>query len=391
MQRIYLDNNATTQVAPEVLEAMMPCYLETFGNASSVHWYGQEAKALIDRARQQVAALLGAEPNEIVFTSGGTESDNLAIRGVLGAVTGSKHIIASRIEHHAVLHTCQVLQKEGVNVTFVPVDPQGFIDPADVEKALTPETVLISIMHSNNEIGTIQAIQEIGKIARERDIYFHTDAVQAAGKLNLDVTELGVDLLSVAGHKFHAPKGVGALYVRKGTRLKPLLYGGSHERNRRAGTENVAHIVGLGQAAELAMTTMEDTAARIRGLRDYFEAEVLKSIPGTHVNGSQTFRIPNTSNIRFDQVESEGMVINLDLAGVACSTGSACTSGAIEPSHVLTALGLSADEAFSSVRFSLSRYTTREEIDLLLKILPGIVQRLRQSVPRRERPSVAVS
>jgi cysteine desulfurase len=391
MQRIYLDNNATTKVAPEVLKAMLPCYEETFGNASSVHWYGQEAKALIDGARQQVAALVGAEPNEIVFTSGGTESDNLAIRGLVDATASSKHVITSQIEHHAVLHTCQVLQKEGVRVTFVPVDRQGLIDPADVEKALTPETVLISIMHSNNEIGTIQAIREIGKIAQERDIYFHTDAVQAAGKVSIDVTELGVDLLSVAGHKFHAPKGIGALYIRKGTRIRPLVYGGSHERNRRAGTENVPHIVGLAQAAGLAMTTMEETATRVRDLRDYFEATVLKSIPGAQVNGSQNLRIPNTSNIRFDQVESEGMVINLDLSGVACSTGSACTSGAIEPSHVLTALGLSADEAFSSVRFSLSRYTTREEIDQVLKILPGIVQRLRQSVPKRERLSVAVS
>jgi cysteine desulfurase len=391
MQRIYLDNNATTPVAPEVLKAMLPCYEETFGNASSVHWYGQEAKALIDGARQQVAALVGAEPNEIVFTSGGTESDNLAIRGIVDATASSKHVVTSQIEHHAVLHTCQVLQKEGVRVTFVPVDRQGLIDPADVEKALTPETVLISIMHSNNEIGTIQAIREIGKIAQERDIYFHTDAVQAAGKVSIDVTELGVDLLSVAGHKFHAPKGIGALYIRKGTRIRPLVYGGSHERNRRAGTENVPHIVGLAQAAELAMTTMEETATRVRDLRDYFEATVLKSIPGAQVNGSQNLRIPNTSNIRFDQVESEGMVINLDLSGVACSTGSACTSGAIEPSHVLTALGLSADEAFSSVRFSLSRYTTREEIDQVLKILPGIVQRLRQSVPKRERLSVAVS
>ena len=391
MQRIYLDNNATTKVAPEVLKAMLPCYEETFGNASSVHWYGQEAKALIDGARQQVAALVGAEPNEIVFTSGGTESDNLAIRGIVDATASSKHVITSQIEHHAVLHTCQVLQKEGVRVTFVPVDRQGLIDPADVEKALTPETVLISIMHSNNEIGTIQAIREIGKIAQERDIYFHTDAVQAAGKVSIDVTELAVDLLSVAGHKFHAPKGIGALYIRKGTRIRPLVYGGSHERNRRAGTENVPHIVGLAQAAGLAMTTMEETATRVRDLRDYFEATVLKSIPGAQVNGSQNLRIPNTSNIRFDQVESEGMVINLDLSGVACSTGSACTSGAIEPSHVLTALGLSADEAFSSVRFSLSRYTTREEIDQVLKILPGIVQRLRQSVPKRERLSVAVS
>jgi cysteine desulfurase len=392
MRRIYLDNNATTQVAPEVVQAILPCYQEAYGNASSVHWWGQEAKALMDKARQQVAALLSAEPNEIVFTSGGTESDNLAIRGVVdSAPGGGKHVITSQIEHHAVLHTCQVLQKMGVRVTYVSADSQGLVDPKDIEKAITPETVLISMMHSNNEIGTIQSIQEIGKIAQEHDIYFHTDAVQAAGKVPIDVEELGIDLLSIAGHKFHAPKGIGALYIRKDTRIRPLFYGGSHERNRRAGTENVPQIVGLGKAAELAMTALEDTAGRVRELRDYFETQILKSIPQTHVNGSQDRRIPNTSSLRFEQAESEGLVINLDLAGVACSTGSACASGSIEPSHVLTALGLSPTEAFSSIRFSLSRYTTREELDQVLKILPGIVQRLRQSASAYQRPPVAVS
>jgi cysteine desulfurase len=391
MRRIYLDNNATTQVALEVVQAMLPCYQETYGNASSVHSWGQEAKALLDTARHQVATLLGAEPNEIVFTSGGTESDNLAIQGIVGSVPrDGKHVITSQIEHHAVLHTCQVFQKLGVRVTYVSVDSQGLIDPGDVEAAITPETILISIMHSNNEIGTIQPIQEIGKIAQEHDIYFHTDAVQAAGKVLIDTKALGIDLLSIAGHKFHAPKGIGALYVRKGTRIRPLFYGGAHERNRRAGTENVPQIVGLGKAAELAVTTMEDTTRRVGELRDYFESEVLRSVPQTYVNGAPSRRTPNTSNLRFEQVESEGLVINLDLAGVACSTGSACASGSIEPSHVLTALGLSPAEAVNSIRFSLSRYTTREEIDQVLKILPGIVQRLRQTVSAHRRSSVAV-
>jgi cysteine desulfurase len=353
---------------------------------------GPEAKALLDTAREQEATLLGAEPNEIVFTSGGTESDNLAIRGVVESVSGDgKHVITSQIEHHAVLHTCQALQKLGVRVTYVSVDSQGLIDPGEIEAAITPETTLISIMHSNNEIGTIQPIQEIGRIAQEHNIYFHTDAVQAAGKVPIDTRALGIDLLSIAGHKFHAPKGIGVFYIRKGTRIRPLFYGGAHERNRRAGTENVPQIVGLGKAAELAVTTMEDTARRVGELRDYFESEVLRSVPQTYVNGAPSHRIPNTSNLRFDGVESEGLVINLDLAGVACSTGSACASGSIEPSHVLTALGLSPAEAANSIRFSLSRYTTREELDQVLKILPGIVQRLRQTVSAHRRSSVVVS
>jgi len=389
MRRIYLDNNATTQIATEVVEAMLPCFRESYGNASSVHWYGQEAKALMDKGRQQVATFLHAEPNEIVFTSGGTESDNLAIRGIVESVPGTgKHVITSQIEHHAVLHACQMLQKLGIKVTYAPVDAEGLVDPAEIEKSITPETVLISIMHSNNEIGTIQPVQEIGAIARARDIYFHTDAVQAAGKVPLDVEQMGVDLLSIAGHKFHAPKGVGALYIKKGTKIRPLLYGGAHERNRRAGTESIPHIVALGRAAELAMTEMENNTRRILELRDYCETEILRRVPHTFLNGSRTRRIPNTANIRFDQVESESLLINLDFAGVACSTGSACASGSIEPSHVLTALGLPPEQAFSSVRFSLSKFTTREEIDHVLNLLPEMVERLREKSPQHNKSFV---
>ena len=382
MRQIYLDNNATTLVAPEVLDAMLPCYQNVYGNASSVHAFGQEAKGLLDNARRQIADLLNAEPNEIVFTSGGTESDNLAIRGVAEAsARPRKHIITTRVEHHAVLHTCQALQKVGIGVTYLPVDTEGLVNPEDVRKAITPDTILISVMHSNNEIGTTQALKEIGQIALEHDVYFHTDAVQAVGKLPLDVDNFNGDLLSVAGHKFNAPKGVGALYVRKGTRLRPLFFGGAHERHRRAGTENVPQIVGLGAAAVLAAGGLEDRARSIGELRDYFEGEVCRRIPEVAFNGSRTSRISNTSNLRFERADSESLVINLDLAGIACSTGSACASGSIDPSHVLLALGLPVEQAFSSVRFSLSRYTTRDEIDTILEILPGIVSRCRDAMP----------
>jgi cysteine desulfurase len=383
MKRIYFDNNATTIVAPEVLESMLPYLSETFGNPSSVHSYGREAKAALDHARQQVSRLIGAEPNEIVFTSGGTESDNLAIRGIIDSSPGpGKHIISTVIEHHAVLHTCQSLQKNGVQVTYVKVDAEGRIDPLEVRASIRPETVLISVMHSNNEIGTIQPLHEIAAIANEHDIYFHTDAVQAVGKVPLDVNEIGVDLLSIAGHKFHAPKGIGALYVRKGTRLRPLLFGGAHERNRRAGTENVPQIVGLGMAAELALNQLEERAVKMAGLRGEFERKIMEQIPEVSVNGSISYRTPNTSNLRFEDVDSEALVINLDLAGVACSTGSACTSGSIEPAHVLLALGLSPEKAFNSVRFSFSRYSTQEEADQVVSLLPGLVRRLRLMTPQ---------
>jgi len=382
MRQIYLDNNATTRVAPEVLAAMLPCYQNVYGNPSSVHALGQEAKGMLDNARQQLARLLNSEPNEVVFTSGGTESDNLAVRGAVEAsARPRRHIITTRIEHHAVLHACQALQKTGIDVTYLPVDREGLVDPDDVRKAITSDTVLISIMHSNNEIGTTQPLKRIGEIALEYDICFHSDAVQAAGKLPLDVEDLNADLLSIAGHKFHAPKGVGALYVRKGTRLRPLFFGGTHERNRRAGTENLPQIVALGAASELAANGLEDRRKSIGELRDYFEDEVSRRVPEVALNGSRTARISNTSNLRFESADSESLVINLDLAGIACSTGSACASGAIEPSHVLLALGLPLEQAFSSVRFSLSRYTTRDEIDAVLEVLPGVVSRCRETLP----------
>ena len=358
MNSIYCDNNATTRVLPEVLQAMLPCYGESYGNASSIHAFGQEAKVILDRARLQVASLLSVDPNEIVFTSGGTESDNLAIRGIVDAAPGAeKHIITTQIEHHAVLHCCRALEKNGVKLTYVPVDAEGLVDPAAIEKAITPHTLLISVMHSNNEIGTCQPIREIAEVAKRHDVYFHTDAVQAAGKVPLSTQDLGVDLLSISGHKFHGPKGAGALFVRKGTRLRPLFYGGAHERNRRAGTENVPQIAGLGAAADLSSRELSSRITAMAEIRDYFERGVMERIPGSHINGCIHSRIPNTSNIRFDGAESEPLVINLDLNGIACSTGSACSSGSIEPSHVLLALGLTSAQAFSSVRFSFSRLT----------------------------------
>lgn len=379
MQRIYLDNNATTRVAPEVLEAMLPFYGEVFGNPSSVHEYGQEAKEALDLAREQVADLLNCEPNEIVFTAGGTESDNLAIRGVMEAAPGTaRHLVTSQIEHHAVIHTCQNLEKRGVKVTYLPVNREGVVDPEQVARALRADTRLISVMVANNETGALQPVRRIGEIARERGVVFHSDAVQAAGKIRLDTAELGVDLLTISAHKFHGPKGVGALFVRKGTRLRPLFYGGGHERNRRAGTENVPQIVGLGRAAELCRKSMDEEGERVRRLRDWFEQEVQRRIPEVSVNGRADSRLCNTSNLRFAGAEAEGLIINLDLAGVACSTGSACSSGAIEPSHVLTAMGLSPAEAFECLRFSLSRDTSREDLARVLDLLPDLVARQRE-------------
>ena len=379
MRRIYLDNNATTRVAPEVLEAMLPYYGEVYGNPSSVHGYGQEAKEALDLARRQVASLLNSEPNEIVFTAGGTESDNLAIRGIIEATPGTgKHVVTSQIEHHAVIHTCQSLEKRGIQVTYLPVNRDGLVDPEAVARAIQENTRLISIMHANNEIGTLQPMREIGDIARNRDLYFHVDAVQAAGKVPLRPAEFGADLLTISAHKFHGPKGIGALYVKKGTRLRPLIFGGGHERNRRAGTENVPQIVGLGRAAELAKEAMEKEGTRIQHLRDWFEKEVQQRIPDTSVNGHAGLRLFNTSNLRFAGAESEGLIINLDLAGVACSTGSACSSGAIEPSHVLTAMGLSPEEAFECVRFSFSKDTRQDDLVQVLDRLPDLVARQRE-------------
>jgi len=383
VRRIYLDNNATTPLAPEVFEAMKPYLLEDYGNASSIHWFGQRAKNAVEKARQQVAKLLGARPGEVIFTSGGTESDNAAIFGIIQAArVPDPHLITSAIEHHAVLHTAQALEKRGVSVTYVRVGSDGVIDPEDVRRAIRPETVLISIMHANNEIGTLQPLAEIGAIALERDLYFHTDAVQAVGKIPMDVEKLGVDLLSLSAHKLNGPKGVGAMYIRKGTSLRPLLYGGHHERDRRPGTENVPGIVGLGMAAELAATHLDEYGQAVAALRDRLEQGILELVPQVRVNGDPEHRLPNTSNLVFDYVEGEGFVIAMDLKGFACSTGAACSSGSVEPSHVLSAIGLTPDQARSSIRFSLGRYTTPEDIDATLATLPAAVERLRAISPR---------
>src|SRR5689334_4766985 len=378
MRRVYLDSNATTPMRPEVVAAMMPVFTENYGNASSIHWFGQTAKAVIDDARKHVAKLIGAETAEIVFLSGGTEADNFAIRGIAALKGAAGHIITSRIEHHAVMHTCRDLEKQGFEVTWLPVSREGLVDPDDVRRALRPDTVLITIMHANNEIGTIEPIEEIGKIAAEADVYFHSDGVQSTGKIPVDVKKLGVDLYSMSAHKIHGPKGVGALFIKKGTTLKPMMTGGGHERNRRSGTENVAGIAGFGEAAKLAAGA---DMGRVRDLRDRMERDLKARIELIHVNAERAPRIPNTSNIMVDYAEGEGLVISLDLKGVAVSTGSACSSGSLEPSHVLTAIGKTPDEAHGSLRFSLSSMTTDEDIVYVVESLPGIVERLRELSP----------
>jgi cysteine desulfurase len=363
---------------PEVVAAMMPVFTENFGNPSSIHWFGQHAKSLVDDARKHVAKLINAETSEIVFVSGGTEADNFAIRSL--AAPGS-HVITTTIEHHAVMHTCKDLEKQGVAVTWLPVSKDGLVDPDDVRKALRPNTVLITIMYANNEIGTIEPVEEIGRIAAEADVYFHSDGVQSTGKIPVDVKKLGIDLYSMSGHKIHGPKGVGALFVKKGTTLKPLLTGGGHERNRRSGTENVPGIVGFGEAARLAREGLADEMSHVRQLRDRLENELTSRIELIHVNAAKAPRLPNTSNIMVDYAEGEGLVISLDLKGVAASTGSACSSGSLEPSHVLTAIGKTPDEAHGSLRLSLSSMTTDEDIDYVVEILPTIVERLRELSP----------
>jgi len=378
MRRVYLDNNATTPVLPEVLEAMRPYFGEHFGNASSIHHHGQETRAAVERARESVAALLGCRASEIVFTSGGTEADNLAI---FGLVRPGDHVITSTIEHHAVLNACKHLAANGCEVTYIPVDGRGLVDPADVKRALRPNTKLITIMLANNETGVLQPVAEIGKIAAETDVYFHTDAVQAAGKIATDVNQIGCDLLTISAHKLHGPQGVGALCVRKGTRLEPMLHGGSHERSRRAGTENVPGIVGLGKAAELARAALERADdLRMAAARDHLERELLE-IEATGLNGGGAPRVSNTTNIYFDGIEGEALVIALDLKGLAVSTGAACSSGAIEPSHVLIAMGLRPDRAKSSIRFSLGKQNTPEDVDFGLGLIPETVARLRDLSP----------
>lgn len=386
LRRIYLDNNATTPVLPEVLDAMRPYLGAHFGNASSIHHHGQETRAAVERARDSVASLLHCSPAEIVFTSGGTESDNLAVAGLASV---GDHIITSTIEHHAVLHSCKHLEEAGCEITYLPVDRCGLVGPDDVRRALRPNTKLISIMMANNETGVLQPVEEIGKIAAEVDAYFHVDAVQAAAKVPIDVNQIGCDALSISGHKMHAPQGVGALYVRKGAHLQPLFYGGRHERSRRAGTENVPGIVALGKAAELAMQGFErGDDKKMAALRDRLERGILSQAEEAGVNGEGAARVPNTTNIYFDHIEGEAMVISLDLKGLAVSTGAACSAGAIEPSHVLIAMGLPADRARSSIRFSLGKQNTDEDIDFALALVAEAVARLRELSPRYKKQAV---
>jgi cysteine desulfurase len=379
MHRIYLDNNATTPVLPEVFEAMQPYFAEQFGNASSIHHHGQHTRAAVEDARESVAALLGCRASEIVFTSGGTEADNLAISGLVAA---GDHVITSSIEHHAVLLACKHLEEIGCEVTVLPVDGRSLVDPDDVRRALRPNTKLISVMMANNETGVLQPVEEIGGIANDAGVCFHTDAVQAAGKVAIDVKRIGCHALSVSGHKMHAPQGIGALYVRKGTRLQPLFYGGRHERSRRAGTENVPGIVGLGKAAQIAKEALDrGDDQKVAALRDGLQRGILTQVEEAGVNGDGAARVPNTTNIHFDHIDGEAMVIALDLKGLAVSTGAACSSGAIEPSHVLVAMGLRNDQARASIRFSLGKQTVAEDIDVALALVPEVVARLRELSP----------
>jgi cysteine desulfurase len=379
MHRIYLDNNATTPVLPEVFDAMRPYFGDQFGNASSIHYHGQQTRAAVEGARESVAALLGCRPSEIVFTSGGTEADNLAIAGLVGA---GDHVITSSIEHHAVLLACKHLEEIGVEVTVLPVDARSMVDPGAVRRALRPNTKLISIMMANNETGVLQPVEEIGKIAAEAGVCFHTDAVQAAGKVAIDVNRIACHALSISGHKIHAPQGVGALFVRKGIAIRPQLYGGRHERSRRAGTENVPGIVGLGKAAQVAKEAFDrGDEKKIAAMRDRLQQGILAQVEDAGVNGDAATRVPNTTNIHFDYIDGEALVIALDLKGVAVSTGAACSSGAIEPSHVLVAMGLRPDQVRASIRFSLGKQTVAEDIDRALALVPEVVARLRELSP----------
>jgi cysteine desulfurase len=384
MNRIYMDANATTPLLPEVMATMRPWFEEQFGNASSIHFHGQRARAAVDHARETIAGMLGCRPAEIVFTSGGTEGDNLALFGVMqaGGLKPGDHLITSAIEHHAVLNAAERLRDRGIEVTFLPVTRHGAVDPEDVRRALRPRTRLVSVMLANNETGVLQPVEEIGKIAREAGAAFHTDAVQAAGKIPLDVKAIGCDLLTLSGHKMHAPQGTGVLYVRRGTQLEPLFFGGLHERHRRAGTENLPGIVGLGKAAEIAMASLKDgSAAAMAALRDRLESGILARVDEAGINGSEVPRVANTTNIWFDHVEGEALVIALDLKGLAVSGGSACQSGATEPSHVLLAMGVSEDRARASLRFSLMKTTTSDEIDAAITLVPAAVARLRELSP----------
>ena len=381
MRTVYLDNNATSQVAPEVFEAMKPYFLDDYGNPSSIHTFGGKLAAHMDHAREQAASLLGAEPEEIVFTSCGTESDSTAIRGTLESYPAKRHIITTRVEHPAVRGLCQHLAEQGYRVTELSVDSQGLLDLDELSQALDADTALVSIMWANNETGMLFPIEKIAQMVKASGAVFHTDAVQAAGKEVIDVSKVPVDLLSISGHKLHAPKGIGVLYIRRGTRVNPLLVGGHQERGRRAGTENVPYIVGLGKACELAAQNFETEHSQIRQLRDKLENAILKACPGSALNGHKEQRLVNTSNISFEYVEGEAVLLMLDRLGICASSGSACTSGSLEPSHVLRAMGIPFTMAHGSIRFSLSRYTSQEDIDYVIENLPGIIKKLRGISP----------
>jgi cysteine desulfurase len=378
MRRIYMDHSATTPVAKEVLEAMLPYFSEKFGNASSLHSFGLEAKEALEASREKVAKLLGARPEEVIFTSGGTESDNLALKGIAYRNREKgKHIITTAIEHPAILEVCRRLETEGFEVTYLPVTAEGLVDPAALEGAIRKDTILISVMHANNEIGTIQPLVEIGRLAAERDIYFHTDAVQTAGKIPIGVDELGVDLLSMSAHKLYGPKGVGALYIRRGTRIESIIQGGGHERGLRSGTENISGIVGLGRAAELSQETMSQEAERLARLRDRLASLVLENVKDAWINGSMTKRLPSNLNFGFKYVEGESLLLFLDSKGIAVSTGSACSSHKLEPSHVLRALGLSPEECHGSLRITMGRSNTEEDVDFVAQSIAEAVERFR--------------
>lgn len=380
--KYYFDNAATTPVREEVLQEILPYFREYYGNASSIYSIAKESKKALEAARAKVAAAIGATPDEIYFTAGGSESDNMALRGVVNASKKEKkHIITTKIEHHAILHTAEFLETKGVDVTYLNVDEFGKISLEELENAICPETVLISVMFANNEIGTIQPIAEIGEIAKKHGVLFHTDAVQAVGHVPIDVEKLQVDLLSMSGHKLGAPKGIGAIYVRKGTRISPLIFGGAQEKKLRAGTENIAGIVGLGKAAELAVAEMEETTKKLIALRDKLIHGILESIPDSRLNGHPTDRLPGNCNISFSYIEGESLLLLLDALGIAASSGSACTSGSLDPSHVLMAIGLPHEIAHGSLRLTIDRENTEEQVDFILEKLPGLVQRLRDMSP----------
>jgi cysteine desulfurase len=387
IRRVYLDHAATTPVRPEVADIMVRYMVEKFGNPSSIHSFGREARQAVDDARDKIAEFIGAEPREIIFTSGGTEADNLALKGVLEAnPSKGRHIITSQIEHHAILHTCEYLEKRGYSVTYLPVDSYGMVSPEDVASAFRNDTAVVSIMMANNEVGTIQPVEKIGRICREKGVPFHTDSVQALGQIPVNVGKLGIDMMSVSSHKIYGPKGIGVLYLRRGIRVTPLAHGGVHERGLRAGTENIPGIVGFGKACELAMAEFDQRVTHYEAVRDRLMDGILTTIPHSRLNGHRTVRLPNNCNVSILYVEGESMLLNLDMNGIAASSGSACTSGSLEPSHVLMAMGVKHEEAQGSLRFTVGTGTTIDDIDYVLSVLPRIVERLRAMSPLTGQP-----